>query len=246
MPTAPKQYNAALKHPPDGIPYLLPDGNSVLLPIWKEVGTDTDLVCCDLCGLFYIVYANRSLAALTRHRGKAACQKAASKKANVESGTLTFLHGFDNVGPSQEHSPVTTFSTPSPAPEIRPFDGPTLVNIRSSLPPSSPPSHSLVDETSFDVRLSAKNREHYICNGQRIRWIAGPTIWDTYTFPKHADEETTQWTPLSFEPPNHIWLIRCGMLHGTGLQQQACAKDLLQLPVPLREHESRCCSGVKF
>ncbi|KAF8902266.1 hypothetical protein CPB84DRAFT_1846433 [Gymnopilus junonius] len=74
MPRQPAQRNAILKSPVETISYQDNNGASRSFYIYEEVGTNTELVMCDLCRLFFMLKQAsaqmRSPASLRRHRGK--------------------------------------------------------------------------------------------------------------------------------------------------------------------------------
>ncbi|KAF8056034.1 hypothetical protein FPV67DRAFT_1457452 [Lyophyllum atratum] len=81
--------DAVLVHPPE-VAHLLEGktGRSLTFPIYFDATTDRTLICCDLCGKFYILGRTRSTVSLGNHRGKDKCKRRwESRDAEVQSGT---------------------------------------------------------------------------------------------------------------------------------------------------------------
>ncbi|KAF8067653.1 hypothetical protein FPV67DRAFT_1652655 [Lyophyllum atratum] len=187
--------DAVLVHPPE-VAHLLEGktGRSLTFPIYFDATTDRTLICCDLCGKFYILGRTRSTVSLGNHRGKDKCKRrweghveavarAEAKAALTTSfGTLSVMRTL-SANPTPSPEPLTRDLTPRAS----------MINLNTSIGGSSsssipqdpfsesPPANS---PTSSTLHLPD-------CQGQWVEWYPG-TSWDTYAYRQH-EQKATPW-----------------------------------------------------
>jgi len=79
MPKAPVRYNAVRLEPEETVLFRIDDGSRISLPIFREVGSSKELVCCDLCALFISLTHTRHTSYLQNHRGQDQCNREATR-----------------------------------------------------------------------------------------------------------------------------------------------------------------------
>ena len=81
MPRAHKSYNATLKDPVEEVFFQdTKTGAAVYLQVYGEVGSNTELIQCKVCGLYIVLPPGRLLEPFRKHSGSKECEKEKKKR----------------------------------------------------------------------------------------------------------------------------------------------------------------------